>query len=229
MMKVPGSNVSLLTKNRHLNAYAWSIPAGPGVCAGFNLEGDSVCRMCYAGQGFYFMPVVKEAQHTRLLWWRNTYPVVRNLVMINAINSATRRNPYFRVFESGDFTDEEDVNSWKEIIRRCPATKFWISTRAWRDPKLSWFLTTIRGHNVVVRYSGIEVNDSRRRTLKQMGPFAAEMMKPLHTSSVVDSGKGCPKQIYGSCTLGECRACWDPQVKHIEYKIHGNLVRWRKP
>lgn len=218
---VPGTNVSLLTKNRHLDCYAWSIPAGPGVCAGFNLEGDSVCRMCYAGQGFYRMPVVENAQQVRLEWWRKRKNI-RSIIMTHAIRSATKRNPYFRVFESGDFTDAEDVDSWREIIRRCPETKFWVSTRAWRNPDLRPLIAAWLTHpNVVVRYSGLEVNDSRRKILNHLP-------KSARTSSVVDYGKGCPKQIYGSCTLGACRACWDPKVKHIEYKVHGNLVKWRK-
>jgi len=206
-MKVPGTNVSLLSHTSVLSCASWSLPAGPGVCAGFNLEPDSTCHHCYAAQGRYRMRNVQDAQAARLQWWKRSGAEEKIRTLSTAIRSEAFSVPYFRVFDSGDFTVAEDVHIWREIARACPEVKFWISTRAWRDPACRAALEQFSEPNVVIRHSDRN---------------GAE-----HKSQVVTEGFGCPKQQVGSCGEAKCRACWDPNVQSIEYKRHGNRVNWK--
>lgn len=223
MHTVPGTKVSLLTKTSTLDCWSWSLPAGPRVCAGFNLEPGSVCKSCYAHQGMYRFPVVENAQEVRLRWWRKKKPE-RAPVMMRAIASATKKNPYFRVFDSGDFSGVEDIEAWRWICLKMPEVKFWFSTRAWRDRSLGVFLDRLSLlPNVVVRYSALEIDDKRQWVEQMVGRGWV-----LTSSVSSDEEDACPKQISGSCTLGKCRACWDKNVPHITYHLHGHQVTWKK-
>ena len=201
-----------------MRCWSWSLPSGPGYCAGFSWEKDSVCRSCYAHQGHYLWGHVQRAQQIRWQWWRNASRQERVQVLSIAIQKRTKKNPYFRVFDSGDFWEVEDVYTWTEIARACPETRFWVSTRVWRSGLFHEALTELhRLPNVCVRLSGLEIDQPR------VPPYLSAFPQ-AHVSS---TGPGCPKQTHGSCQAAACRICWDKTVPTVEYRLHGHAVKFR--
>lgn len=164
------------------------------------------------------MPSVVNAQSARLAWWRRTPESERVALMVEAIGHACRKRPFFRVFDSGDFTTPADVATWQAIIRACPGVSFWIPTRSWRVPAFEASLASLaREPNVALRRSALDID-----TTPPIDPSL-----PL-TSGVTSTGAGCPKQTHGSCEAANCRACWNRAVPHIDYHVHGSHVDWRK-
>lgn len=216
--KVPGTNVSLLSETDAMGCHSWSLPAGPDVCAGFAAGPGTVCRGCYAAQGRYAMPNVVNAQGARLTWWRIAPEAERVALMVEAIGHACRKRAFFRVFDSGDFTTPDDVMAWVAIARALPNIAFWIPTRSWRVKGFETSLALLASlPNVALRRSALNVDENP--------PIDANV--PL-TSGVTSTGPGCPKQTHGSCELAGCRACWQKEVPHIDYHVHGSDVNWKR-
>lgn len=195
---------------------SWSIPAGPGVCAGFDLSPGSVCHGCYAGQGAYMYSNTIRAQAIRWRWWQSANRAEKIDTMITLI----QKIEYFRVFDSGDFSCVDDVSIWHEICEGCPGTSFWIPTRCWRLPEFKVYLKALNAlPNVTVRLSSLTYN--------QVVPFRVKRSLGIYTDSVVSTKTStCPKQETGNC--GDCRACWDKSHDRVYYKIHGKKVNWQK-
>lgn len=209
MHTIPNTRVSLLTRTSAMSCFSWSIPAGPKTCAGFK---GTICGSCYAGQGSYNYPTVKNAQAMRLAWWQLTDSEERVDYMADAINAATKRNPYFRVFDSGDFNSISDVQSWHEICELLSHVRFWIPTRCWHlVPYRPYLESLAKLPNTVLRASMLDIDGS---------------IPPWPNTSGVTSDNPCPKQIHGSCAAGQCRDCWNKAIPHINYKFHGHRVKW---
>ena len=123
------------------------------------------------------------------------------------INS--KKSKYFRWHDSGDVQDEEHLMKIFAVCKATPTVKHWIPTReAW----VKKFLP-IKPDNLVIRFSATMID--------QEAPESR-----LNTSTVV-SKKGqwykgdniCPApQQNNAC--GDCRACWDPEVKNVAYGQH---------
>lgn len=208
-MKTP----SLLTKTTKMGCSSWSIPAGPEVCAGFHAGPESVCRSCYAAQGMYTMPCVRNAQAYRLDRWQNDPTIDAELIA--AINRT--RSGYFRVFDSGDFTTVNDIDRWHVIAAACPTVRFWIPTRVWRLGS-DWQSALNRLNalpNVCVRASGLKWDEPADSTL------------PLATLVTDDSGD-CPATLnHSSCVAESCRKCWDKANAETRISRHGRSVNWK--
>jgi len=216
--KVPGSTVSLLSETEAMSCMSWSLPAGPTTCGGFKGGPGTICSSCYAGQGRYAMPNVIRAQMARWTWWTTTPQVERVSTLVGAIQSACRKVPFFRVFDSGDFATVEDVRIWSEICASCPNVSFWIPTRVWWRPEYASALKALATlPNVALRRSALRVD----------APIPGDRALPL-SSGVTSTGPGCPKQTAGSCEAAKCRACWDKAVRHVDYHVHGQKapIKW---
>lgn len=195
--------MNLLPLNKTVSAQTWSLPAGPS-CAGFSLVPGSTCIGCYAAQGRYVFPSVRDAQRRRMLWFHNA-PVDE---VVAALTKSLRPDAWVRIHASGDFAKPRDARIWALVAKARPDVRIWIATRAWVRPR---FLRALRAlqdlPNVTVRLSIDEAT----------GPAPAGWP----TSGVVTEGTGCPKQTAGSCESAGCRACWDSDVPHVNYRQHG--------
>ena len=215
--------MNLLPYNRHVNARVWSLPAGPGHCAGF--DGKALaCQHCYAADGLHWLPGSLRANAERAGWMQRmrTVPDRSYQDYVDEMVRAVGKSPYVVVHESGDFTSSLDVVFWYHVMQACPKTKFWVRTRTYRkatDTHKMFLNRMARLPNVVVRLS--------LRHKKEHVP------KLMHSSTVSKDGPGCPKQQKGSCIKGKCRACWSQDVPNVEYKLHNtrpfkNGVNWPK-
>lgn len=208
--------MNLLSRNATVNALIWSLPAGPEHCAGFVGGARSVCRSCYAGAGMHWMPGSLRANAERAAWFRDGQGVTEHKVsdMVRAVGRAR----FVVVHESGDFAAPWEIEFWRTVALDTPDTRYWVRTRTWHLGAL-WRAGLRALHalpNVTVRLSALQVNDR-----SAMGPKA----DGFPSSSVTDRGPGCPKQRHGSCHRAGCRACWDKDIAHVTYALHGDAVQ----
>ena len=158
---------------------------------------NSVCEGCYALKGCYVFKVVQEAQYKRLEAIQHPDWV---LAMATLINS--KKPDVFRWHDSGDVQDVDHLEKIFEVCRLTPSKRHWMPTReAW-----------IKDHmhkapaNLVVRFSSPMVDQ---------GPVKSW----ANTSTVSTKSRSCPAPDNNN-ECGDCRACWDPLVKNIEYGKH---------
>ena len=164
----------------------------------------SVCDGCYALKGGYVFKVVQEAQYKRLRAIRSPLWVGAMSLIINS-----KKSKYFRWHDSGDVQDEEHLMKIFAVCKATPTVKHWIPTReAW----VKKFLP-IKPDNLVIRFSATMIDQ--------------EAPESWPNTSTVISKKGqwykgdniCPApQQDNAC--GDCRACWDPEVKNVTYGQH---------
>ena len=158
---------------------------------------NSVCEGCYALKGCYVFKVVQEAQYKRLEAISHPDWV---LAMATLINS--KKPDVFRWHDSGDVQDVQHLEKIFEVCRLTPEKRHWMPTReAW-----------IKDHmvnapaNLVVRFSSPMIDQ---------GPVKSW----ANTSTVSTKSRSCPAPDNNN-ECGDCRACWDPLVKNIEYGKH---------
>ena len=161
-----------------------------------NVKG-SVCEGCYALKGCYVFAVVQKAQYKRLEAIQHPDWV---LAMATLINS--KKPDVFRWHDSGDVQDIQHLEKIFKVCELTPEKRHWMPTReAW-----------IKDHmhkapaNLVIRFSSPMVDQ---------GPVTSWP----NTSTVSTKSRTCPAPDQDNA-CGDCRACWDPLVKNIEYGKH---------
>ena len=178
----------------------WSIGIPAAECKTGNklkLIPNSVCSGCYAEKGCYVFKVVQEAQYKRLEAIQHPDWV---LAMATLINS--KKPDVFRWHDSGDVQDLDHLEKIFKVCELTPSKRHWMPTReAW-----------IKDHmhkapaNLVVRFSSPMIDQ---------GPVKSWP----NTSTVSTKSRTCPAPDNNN-ECGNCRACWDPLVKNIEYGKH---------
>ena len=178
----------------------WSIGIPAKECktgAKLRLIPDSVCEGCYALKGCYVFAVVQKAQYKRLEAIQHPDWVEAMATLINS-----KKPDVFRWHDSGDVQDLDHLNKIFEVCRLTPSKRHWMPTReAW-----------IKDHmhkapaNLVVRFSSPMIDQ---------GPVKSW----ANTSTVSTKSRTCPAPDNNN-ECGDCRACWDPLVKNIEYGKH---------
>ena len=178
----------------------WSIGIPAKECktgAKLRLIPDSVCEGCYALKGCYVFAVVQKAQYKRLEAIQHPDWVEAMATLINS-----KKPDVFRWHDSGDV---QDVDHLEKIFKVCELTP---SKRHWMPTREAW----IKDHmhkapaNLVVRFSSPMIDQ---------GPVKSW----ANTSTVSTKSRTCPAPDNNN-ECGDCRACWDPLVKNIEYGKH---------
>jgi hypothetical protein len=161
-----------------------------------NVKG-SVCEGCYALKGCYVFKVVQAAQYKRLEAIKHPSWVTAMATLINS-----KKPDVFRWHDSGDVQDVQHLEKIFEVCKLTPEKRHWMPTReAW-----------IKDHmhkapaNLVIRFSSPMVDQ---------GPVTSWP----NTSTVSTKSRTCPAPDQDNA-CGSCRACWDPNVKNIEYGKH---------
>ena len=158
---------------------------------------NSVCEGCYALKGCYVFDIVQKAQYKRLEAINHPDWVQAMATLINS-----KKPDVFRWHDSGDVQDVQHLEKIFEVCKLTPNKRHWMPTReAW-----------IKDHmhkapaNLVVRFSSPMVDQ---------GPVKSW----ANTSTVSTKSRSCPAPDNNN-ECGDCRACWDPLVKNIEYGKH---------
>ena len=156
----------------------------------------STCFDCYALKGCYVFKVVQDAQYRRLAAIKHPDWVK---AMAHLINS--KKANVFRWHDSGDVQDLDHLNKIYEVCRLTPDRKHWMPTReAWIKDHLD-----SKPDNLVIRFSPPMIGQ-RNDTWP-------------NSSMVVETGATCPAPAQNN-SCGDCRQCWDPEVKVVSYGKH---------
>ena len=166
----------------------------------------SVCHDCYARKGMYRMPNVINKMKERKEFFDSIDFVPRMVALLNKT-----RSEYFRWFDSGDVQSVRMALNILDVVEATPNKRHWIPTKE----RAIW-LDAIKEYgrklpdNVVIRYSATMVDQAPPKSWQ-------------HSSAVIKTidaiGHECPApNQQGKC--GDCRACWDTNVKTVSYHKH---------
>lgn len=173
----------------------------------------STCSDCYALKGRYVQPTVQAAQRRRLEILQRD-PSAWGLAMIDLLAAKLEKMPesrcYFRWHDTGDLQSPEHFEQIVRIAEALPRINFWIPTR---EKKMVQEVLRRRRNklpaNLVVRMSAAMV-----------GKSAGRLPKGTVASTVgARTCYQCPSRQQGN-VCGDCRACWSPSVKSVNYELH---------
>ena len=198
-----------LSNPSKMPCYGYSIPASKCI-TGAKLRGikGAICSICYALKGRYIFQNVQTALLKR-------YESLDNPQWVDAIvaliSNKRKKQTHFRWHDSGDIQSIGHLAKIVEIAKRLPETAFWLPTREYS--MVGEYLTKIGAFpdNLRVRLSAFMVDGEP--------PTAIAERYGLTTSGVSKEGFTCPAYKQGNFCL-DCRACWDKNVKNINYKVH---------
>ena len=157
------------------------------------------CWGCYAFRGRYNFPNVKDALARRLD--SLTHPQ-----WIEAMTVLIKGKKFFRWHDSGDLQGPEHLKKIFQVCKLTPETMHWLPTQERKFLPLS---TDSIPKNLMIRLSNAK-NDTKPGNA---WPFWSTVVtKPR-------AGHVCPAPEQGN-NCGSCRACWNKDVKEIQYKIH---------
>lgn len=200
-------------------------------------SGGFICGDCYAGKNNYLKYTTTQvAQTTRLKWVLQTLgdgtfvremtealDTVYHLSHPWALDMQDLDRDYFRIHDSGDFFDVENVSdpfayarAWFAVCRNLPYIKFWAPTRMWVFPE---WRTLLSGRSV-----------PRNLSIRPSALWF-DAPPPRITGMAAGSGSAvgamrrvwnCPayKSDDESCASAECRKCWDAPKTPVSYKQH---------
>lgn len=202
-----------LSEPSKMPGYAYGIPAQNCILGKILAKKKgSVCNSCYALKGMYVFPVVKKAQAKRLrIMMRDMFAWKR--AMVSLLEKKYRRKigdeRVFRWHDSGDLQSTEHLSAIADIAKLLPDIKFWLPTR--EQKIVREYLASGKSFpaNLVVRISATMVG-------QENGPLPKGTV-----GSTVGSATGwqCPARNQGNA-CGDCRACWNPNVKSVDYPLH---------
>ena len=202
-----------LSEPSKMPGFAYGIPAQAcKLGAILRKKKGSVCFSCYAFKGCYVFRVVKEAQARRLkILLSDMFAWKR--AMVSLLEKKYRRKTgderVFRFHDSGDIQSVEHLSAIVEIANLLPSIKFWLPTRE-RKMVTEW-LSSGKSFpaNLVVRISAAMVG-------QETGPLPEGT---LGSTVGANTGHACPARNQGNA-CGDCRACWNPKVKSVDYPLH---------
>lgn len=219
----------LLTWTSTMEAWSWSLPAGPinagGSCAPWSSGPDAVCACCYAMGGRYSFRKILSIQAVRFHWFKDALrkdadglaEFLAHSIGLHACNG------YFRIHDSGDFHNLAAVRCWTQVARALPAVRIWCPTRAHRLPGWRRALRELADAGVVVRPSALDT--------EQPPPTVANLAagSAVYRGPIPSAVYSCPK-LNGSdpdghsCEAQRCRTCWDSPDTPIGYRYHGRRI-----
>ena len=156
------------------------------------------CWSCYAFNGRYNFPNVKDALTRRLE--SLTHPQ-----WVEAIAVLIKGKKFFRWHDSGDLQSVQHLINIFEVCKLTSGTMHWLPTQ--ERGLIKHYKQCPK--NLLIRLSNAK-NDTK--------PGNAW----THWSTVVTTpraGHICPAPDQGN-VCGSCRACWSKDVKEVQYRIH---------
>lgn len=184
---------------------SWGLPAS--ACkTGAQLRKipGSVCSKCYGCRGHYLRPTVKNAQTRRLQSLQNGNKWVWGMKEL----ISRQKCKYFRFHDTGDIQSLKRLIQIAQVCILTPDIKYRLPTKEVKIVKQ--YLKKYRfPDNLVVRVSSFMIGEPPRKDIPE-----------VNTSTVnTDIGFKCPATRSRSQCDG-CRACWDKNIKNIDYKLH---------
>ncbi len=157
---------------------------------------DTPCHGCYAFKGRYNFSNVKNALRRRLA--SLTHPQ-----WVEGMTTLVKKIKHFRWHDSGDIQSVDHLKKIFEVCNNTPGTMHWLPTQ---ERKYLPLQGSSYPDNLTIRLSNSKNNTKPGNAW-------------THWSTVVDEGGDCPASKQGN-VCGDCRRCWDKNVKHVTYPKH---------
>lgn len=214
--------ITQLSNPSKMPGSAWGIPAkyckrGTKLA---KIEG-TVCSICYANKGRFAMPNVIDAYERRYQDFESMRRSDWLRLMVFMISKKCAKDPYFRVFDSGDLTGADMLRAWFTIAKRLPNINFWLVSREYRTinyVQKGWDTPP----NLLIRVSGDFPDKEAKAGFTHTGEVAGKKAQ-YHWEPLVASNNlnrhYCPAPLQDN-KCGDCRACWDSEVKTVIYLEH---------
>ena len=202
--KMPGTAFGISAKSCSVGAKLAKVPG-------------SVCHGCYALKANYLYPSVAQAHETRLRGLENPAWVAGMVMQLNHAHSTGkgRKGPiasgWHRWHDSGDLQSVEHLAKICEVARQTPHIRHWLPTREISVLKAYVAAGNVVPANLTIRVSATMVDGAATKVWPTVSL--------VHTAEAEKGAHVCPapKQD-GKC--GDCRKCWDPDVKKVSYALH---------
>lgn len=198
-----------LSKAGKMPCKSWSLQARVTCPGSFDSSGTlvQVCEACYATQGMYNMPSVKNVRiYNQQDWKRDDW--------VDEMVYSIEKDDYFRWFDSGDCYSKLLALKILLVMRRTPNTKHWLPTRSYKFQKFQRVFDLMNSlPNVVVRFSGDSIGHIPE------GSYSSTTA--LDSVTPIDGAQMCVAYDHEGNKCLDCRACWSKDVQTISYPIHG--------
>lgn len=198
--KMPGHGYALPAYRCRLGSFLQQIP-------------KAICFHCYALRGRYTFPNVKSAMEKRL-------KSLTHSGWIDAVTTLIYRSKdrHFRWHDSGDLQSIEHLRNIVAVCMNLPRVKFWLPTREYQTVEAYRRMSGQIPPNLCIRYSAHLVDAAP--PLHYGLPVSTVSSHPDNAPS---GAHRCPAAHQGN-TCGSCRACWNPQVKIVDFPL-----KWASP
>ena len=176
----------------------------------------SVCFGCYALKANYLYPSVQMAHDKRLAGIASPLWTAAMVTLLTAAHESGkgRNGPiasgWHRWHDSGDLQSVEHLTKICAVAALTPTIKHWLPTRELGIVKAYQKAGGTVPKNLVIRVSATMVDGDATQ--------AWPTTSGVHNERKAQ-GRACPApKQEGRC--GDCRACWNPKVKHVSYHLH---------
>lgn len=191
--------------------YAYNLPARECLTGSkLRLVEGSTCAGCYAMKNRYLFGNVQAAMYRRL------EAIVRPLWAEVMAELITRKGEtVFRWHDSGDL---QSLDHLAAIVRVCEATpdvRHWLPTREYRMVADYVAAGGVFPANLNVRMSAHMVGGK----LPRFRGLPVTVSTVSRSADTYPSAHICPAPKQGN-QCGDCRACWDRDVPHVDYHLH---------
>ena len=170
---------------------------------------NSTCANCYALKGRYVFQQTQDALDRRLEKVENNPKWVDAMVFL--VLWYCTKTKVFRWHDSGDVQSLEHLLKIVEVAKCTPNVKHWLPTREVGIVQEYKKLYGDFPSNLVVRISATMVNGVPHKFHEHSSTVA--------TSYDLAIGHLCPAPKQDN-KCGDCRACWDTNVKNVTYLEH---------
>ncbi len=200
-----------LSKPSKMPGFGYSLPAQECKTGGkLQKVENSVCHGCYAMKGRYAFPNVKAAMYRRLeaiekLLWADA--------MAELLNRRAAAHPHFRWHDSGDLQSVDHLTRIVQVCEQTPGVMHWLPTREYRIVRDYHAEHGVWPDNLNIRLSAHMIGGHV--------PLFKDLPATVSTVSKDNEAGGfdCPSRFQGN-ECGDCRACWNKEVPHVDYHLH---------
>lgn len=201
-----------LSKPSKMPCYGYSIPARHcAIGAKLRKVLGSVCAKCYALKGRYVFQSVVEAMERRFKTLSHPQWHQAIAFLINR-----RKQEFFRWHDSGDIQSIAHLRRICDVCELTPNCKHWLPTREYGIVREYLAKYKSFPNNLTVRLSAYMVNDAAS---EKSVARVAEQLGLSYSTVETSQTANCPSwKNSGKC--GDCRKCWNPNIKKISYKTH---------
>lgn len=179
----------------------------------------TACSRCYAYKGHFTYPTVEAANEVRLAAYYNVNTWPEKLAHLIKLSVAIG-DPYFRWFSSGDLQSAQMLLDIFTVCKLTPEVKHWLPTQERYTINDALAIDQQPG-NLVIRISAPIING-----VTPVAPNSSVVLGPMSTDSWVarhavnsQTRYHCPASLRDDYECGDCRACWEGEIKTIAYKL----------